>query len=187
MQDRSAPGNAGVARPFDAPDASGAPAGMDAETLEFARQVFELVRSGEAPRLRGLLEKGLPPNMRNSRGDSMLMLASYLGHHDAARALLDHKADPAQRNDMGLAPLSGAAYKGDLEMVRLLLTHGADPEAVSPDGKSALMMAAMFDRVEVMELLLQHGARVDARDAWARRKRSLSWNRIRPDRGPIAT
>jgi ankyrin repeat protein len=138
---------------------------LDAETLEYIQQVFQLVRSGDPVRLSDLLARGLPPNLRNHKGDSLLMLASYHGHLDAARALLEHGADPELRNDHGQTPIAGAAYKGDLPMVRLLLEHGTDVEGAAPDGKTALMMAAMFNRTEIVDLLVAHGADINAKAA----------------------
>ena len=119
---------------------------FDDETLDFAYEVFQLARKGDATMLSSLLDKGLTPNLRNHKGDSLLMLASYHGHLDAVQVLLEHKADPEIRNDNGQKPIAGAAYKGDLAMVQLLLEHGADVEGTTPGGKTALMMAAMFNR-----------------------------------------
>ncbi|MDF3035615.1 MAG: ankyrin repeat-containing protein [Paucimonas sp.] len=141
------------------------PRHLDAETLEFAQEIFQLVRSGNAEALQPMLHIGLPPNLCNQRGDSLLMLASYHGHYDTARVLLEYGADPEIRNDLGQTPIAGAAYKGDIDIVRLLLEHGADVEGASPDGKTALMLAAMFNRVEIVELLLAHGANPHVRDA----------------------
>ena len=42
-----------------------------------------------------MLEQGLPPNLGNHKGDSLLMLASYHGHAEAARLLPDFYADAA--------------------------------------------------------------------------------------------
>jgi ankyrin repeat protein len=138
---------------------------MDRETLEFAQTVLELARSGDAARLGPLLDKGLPANLCNQKGDNLLMLASYHGHIDAARLLLEHGADPEMRNDHGQTPIAGAAYKGDRAMVQLLLDHGAEVEGAAPDGKTALMLAAMFNRTEIVELLLARGADIAAKDA----------------------
>ena len=135
------------------------------EAMEFAAQVFQVAREGDAAMLDRLLEKGLPPNLRNHKGDSLLMLASYHGHQDAARVLLKHGADPDLCNDSGQMPLAGAAFKGDLEMARLLLDNDADVNGAGPDGKTALMMAAMFNRVAIIDLLLERGADPTARDA----------------------
>lgn len=138
---------------------------LDEETLAFAQKLFQLARLGDAEILGPLLARGVPANLCNHKGDSLLMLASYHGHLDAAKLLLQHGADPEIRNDMGQTPIAGAAYKGDLGMVQLLLGHGADVEGATPDGKTALMLAAMFNRVEVVDLLLARGADMAARNA----------------------
>ena len=72
------------------------PSELDEDTLAFVRRVFQHARTGEAGELATLLGQGLPPNLRNERGDSLLMLACYHGHLDAARA-------PGCRGD-GLRP-----------------------------------------------------------------------------------
>ena len=59
----------------------------DDETAAFAEQVFERARQGDAEMLERLLASGLPANLRNHKGDTLLMLASYHGHHDAVRVL----------------------------------------------------------------------------------------------------
>ena len=143
----------------------GAAAELDAETLAFIHHVFDLVRAGEASRLKPLLEHGLPPNLRNSRGDSLLMLAAYHGHCGTVAVLLEHGADPELGNDMAQTPLAAAAYKGDLAIVRLLLEHGAAIDGAAPGGRTALMTAAMFNRAAIVDYLLQQGASPALRDA----------------------
>ncbi|NML15437.1 ankyrin repeat domain-containing protein [Azohydromonas caseinilytica] len=138
---------------------------MDPETLDFLHAVLDAVRRGEAARLAPLLDKGLPPNLRDHKGDSLLMLAAYHGHFDTAEALLRHGADPELANDRGQTPLAGAAFKGDLRMARLLLDHGARVDGTGPDGRTPLMVAAMFNRLDILELLLARGADPAARDA----------------------
>jgi uncharacterized protein len=137
---------------------------IDQETLEGLQLVFELVRGGDAAQLGPLLHNGLPANLLNQKGDSLLMLASYHGHHDTARVLLEHGADPELMNDQGQKPLQGAVFKGDTGMVKLLLEHRADVESAAPDGKTALMVAAMFNHTQLVDLLLAYGANLHARD-----------------------
>ncbi|WP_219060596.1 ankyrin repeat domain-containing protein [Pseudomonas sp. UMAB-08] len=137
----------------------------DDEALEFAEQVFDVARKGDALMLGRLLEKGLTPNLRNHKGDTLLMLASYHGHLDSVRVLLDFKADPEIRNDNGQSPIAGAAFKGDLPVVKLLVENGADVEGASADGRTALMMAAMFNRTAIVDYLLSKGANPHAQDA----------------------
>ena len=99
--------------------------GPDDETIAFASEVFDVARRGDAAMLEALLSKGLPPNLRNDKGDSLVMLASYHGHADAVRVLLAHKADPDLRNDNGQTPIAGAAFKGFDDVIETLLDHGA--------------------------------------------------------------
>ena len=139
--------------------------GPDDDMIAFASEVFDVARRGDAAMLAALLNKGLPPNLRNDKGDSLVMLASYHGHADAVRVLLEHEADANLRNDNGQTPIAGAAFKGFRDVIETLLEHGADVEGASPDGRTALMIAAMFNRVEIVELLIARGADPDARDA----------------------
>jgi ankyrin repeat protein len=141
------------------------PQAIDPQLLEVAQQVFDLARAGDAAMLAAVIEKGVPPNLRNDKGDSLLMLASYHGHVDAVRTLLERGADPDLRNNNGQTPLAGAAFKGFDAVVETLLSHGADVEGASPDGRTALMVAAMFNRTAIMDMLIAHGANRNARDA----------------------
>ncbi len=135
----------------------------DDETLAFAARVFDLARHGDAAELDALLGGGLPPNLRNGKGDSLLMLAAYNGNEAAVRTLLDHGADPDMLNDNGQAPLAGVAFKGETAIARMLLEAGAKADGIGGD-RTPLMVAAMFDKADIAELLLAHGADPRARD-----------------------
>lgn len=135
------------------------------ETLALARKVFQFARAGDAAELESFLSRGLPPNLRNERGDTLLMLACYHGHVDAARVLLAHGADPEIINDAGQTPLAGAAFKGDEAVATLLLDHGVQVDNAGPNGMTPLMFAAMFNRVDMAKLLLARGADPQRRDA----------------------
>ena len=49
--------------------------------------MFDLARAGDL-KLIHYLAAGLPPNMANQRGDSLLMLAAYHGHEELVAAML---------------------------------------------------------------------------------------------------
>ena len=132
---------------------------MSEETYEMIQQLFQLVRSSDAARLQGLFEKGFDaPNIRDGKGNTLLMLASYNGQLEMTRVLLEHGANPQIANDMGQIPLAGAAFKGNTAMAKLLIENGADVNARMPDGKTALMFAAMFNQLEIIDLLIENGA-----------------------------
>ena len=102
-----------------APQAAGAKP-MDADTLDFLRQIFGLVREGDSERLAGLIERGMPVNFRNEKGDSLIMLASYHGHLETSRLLLAAGADPTLKNDLGLSALDFAERGGQPDALELI-------------------------------------------------------------------
>jgi hypothetical protein len=138
---------------------------LDVDLVTLARAAFQHSRAGETERMARLLSAGLPVNLCNERGDTLLMLASYYGNLDITRLLLEHRADPERTNDRGQTPLAGAAFKGDIVVAKLLLDYGARVDGKGPDGRTALMTAAMFDQLEVVKLLVERGASTESRDA----------------------
>lgn len=139
-------------------DPNAAPPALDDETLAFAARLFQYARMGHAEELAELFGQGLPANLRNDKGDSLLMLAAYHGQLEAVRALLDGGADPDLANDRGQMPLAAAAFKGAVPVVTLLLDRGATVDGRGEGGRTALMVAAMFNRTEIVGLLLARGA-----------------------------
>jgi ankyrin repeat protein len=111
------------------------------ELAEFATKLFNLARAGDTAALAAYVDAGVPVNLTNDSGDSLLMLAAYHGHPGTVAALLERGADPGRANDRGQTPLAGAVFKREPEIVRALLDAGADPAAGHP---SATETAAMF-------------------------------------------
>jgi len=114
----------------------------DPELREFATRLFDLARTGRTDELIPYVDAGVPVNLTNDKGDTLLMLAAYHGHADTVRALVARGADPERANDRGQRPLAGAVFKQEAEVVRALLDAGADPRAGRP---SAIETARMFD------------------------------------------
>jgi hypothetical protein len=126
------------------------PEELDAETIAFAHRMFDLARSGSTEALAGQLAAGLPANLTNDKGDTLLILAAYHNHPLTVAALLEHGADPARVNDRGQTALAAAVFRKNADSVRTLLAAGADPANGSP---SALETAAFFDLPEMTALL----------------------------------
>ncbi|ETK32303.1 ankyrin repeat domain-containing protein [Microbispora sp. ATCC PTA-5024] len=124
----------------------------DPELEGFATRLFDLARAGETEALCAYVDAGVPANLRNQKGDTLLMLAAYHGHAGTVRALAERGADPDLTNDRGQTPLAGAVFKQEVEVVRALLDAVADPQAGTP---SALETARMFGNQELLELFGQ--------------------------------
>jgi len=125
---------------------------------EFQKLAFNRARLGETDALAGMLRQGLPVNIRDVRGNSLLLLAAYHGHLETARMLLKAGADVDLRNSKGQTPLGGVAFKGYLPLAELLLWHGADIHADNGGGLTPIMFASMFGRTDMVALLERHGA-----------------------------
>ncbi|MEU4134066.1 ankyrin repeat domain-containing protein [Streptomyces wuyuanensis] len=121
----------------------------DPEVVELASRIFDLARQGDAEALAAYVDAGVPANLTNDKGDSLVMLAAYHGHAGAVTALLARGADADRANDRGQTPLAGAVFKGEDEVIRALLDGGADPEAGTP---SAVDTARMFGKANLLEL-----------------------------------
>ncbi|OTB00324.1 hypothetical protein M426DRAFT_324369 [Hypoxylon sp. CI-4A] len=118
-----------------------APASIPPEAIEFAGRMYNAARAGDKEILEQALPAGLPANLTNEKGDTLLMLAAYHGHADLVKLLIQHGADPNRINDRGQSPLAGAVFKKEDEVIEALLEGGADPDHGSP---SALACLAMF-------------------------------------------
>jgi ankyrin repeat protein len=96
------------------------------------------------------VDAGLPVNLTDAKGDTLLILAAYNEHSDTVAALLARGADPARVNDRGQSALTAATFRNSVETVKALLAAGADPEQ---GAQSAVATARMFELPEMLELL----------------------------------
>jgi len=127
----------------------------DPELAEFAARMFDLARAGDTETLRAYVDAGVPANLTNSKGDTLLMLAAYHGHAATVRMLAEQGADPDRANDRGQTPLAGAVFKKESAVVRALLDAGADPAAETP---SEVDMARMFANDQFLQWFRQTGS-----------------------------
>lgn len=125
---------------------------------ELQKLALEMARKGETDELEKMIMAGLPVNLSDEKGQSLLMLASYNGHFHTSMMLLNRGADADRRNDRGQTPLGGVAFKGFTDIAALLLDHGADIYANNGAGMTPLHYAEMFGREKVADLLRARGA-----------------------------
>ncbi|MBP2320906.1 ankyrin repeat protein [Kibdelosporangium banguiense] len=121
---------------------------------ELAGRAFDAARCGDAPALEELVGAGIPVNLSNEAGDTLIMLAAYHGHAAAVSCLVKLGADANKANDRGQTPIAGAVFKAADEVVKALLAGGADPFAGTP---SAVDTARMFGRAELLALFERKG------------------------------
>ena len=128
---------------------------LGAELMDLAARLFDWARSGDAATLAAYVDAGVPVNLTNTNGDTLVMLAAYYGHESAVAALIARGADVDRHNNRGQTPLAGAVFKNETTIMELLLRAGADPLAGSP---SALETARFFGKARIARQLEQHRA-----------------------------
>jgi len=144
------PHSANAAMPTSAStDTPSNPSELPTAALELAAKLFDLAREGNLPTLQQYLQAGIPPNLTNHNGDSLLMLAAYHGRTEVCRVLLDRGADPNMINSRGQSILAGAVFKGHDDVIRELHERGADIRQGTPD---AVQTARMFRNKPVLDL-----------------------------------
>jgi ankyrin repeat protein len=117
--------------------------------LAFLQSMFDLARAGD-PALLDNIDAGLPVNLTNGSGDTLLILAAYHIHPELVRGLVARGADHARVNDRGQTALASAVFRQSTDIVTTLLHAGADPD-LGP--RSAVAIAKFFDLPEMVELL----------------------------------
>jgi uncharacterized protein len=123
---------------------------IDPGVIELARRVFDLARSGSTEELAAYVDAGVPVNLTNDKGDTLLILAAYHSHPETVGALLERGADHSRANDRGQTALAAAVFRQSADTVARLLAAGADPDAGGP---SARATAAFFELPEMTRLL----------------------------------
>lgn len=110
--------------------------------------MFDLAREGRTERLQAYVDAGVPVELTDPAGNSLLMLAAYHGHAGTVEALVARGADVDRLNDRGQSPLAGALFKGEDAVVAVLLSAGADLDAGSPSPRAT---AELFGRSGLLE------------------------------------
>ncbi len=127
--------------------------GLTEAELAFLHETFDLAREGATAALAARVDAGVPADLTNSAGDTLLILAAYHAHAEVVRALLDRGADHARVNDKGQTALGAAVFRQSRPVVEMLLAAGADPAL---GRQSGLAVAEVFGLPEMTEVLQRH-------------------------------
>ena len=132
----------------DDPDSATSDATPDPDLVALAHQMLDLAREGAQERLAAYVDAGVPVDLTDAAGNTLLMLSAYHGHAGLVAALAARGADVDRLNDRGQSPLAGAVFKGEDDVVRALRAAGADPDAGQPTARAT---AEMFGRPDLLD------------------------------------
>jgi ankyrin repeat protein len=122
-------------------------------------------RTGDLPLLQEIIDQKPDLEVRDDKGYTPLIIASYNHQLAAAQLLLQSGADVNGKDAGGNTALMGVCFKGYGDIAVLLLTHpNINLDALNGNGGTALMFAIMFGRNELTQLLLKYGADVTITD-----------------------
>jgi ankyrin repeat protein len=126
------------------------PTTLPPEALALAAKLFDYARAGDVASLSPYLTAGIPTNLTNHEGNTLLMLAAYNGQKDTVELLISKGADTNVLNARGQSPIAGAVFKGYDEIVKLLVEGDADIKLGQPN---AIDCARMFKRDEALKIM----------------------------------
>lgn len=118
------------------------------QTAQVVALAMDLARQGDTAELLEFIDRGLPIDVQDGEGNTLLMLAAYRGNLATVRALIERGADVDRRNARDQSPLAGALFKGEDEIVLALREAGADLDAGTPSARGT---AEMFGRAHLLE------------------------------------
>lgn len=113
---------------------------MPDDAIEFAHRLFDAARAGETEFVTSAVDQGVPVDLTDEKGNTMLMLAAYHRQTELVDALVQRGADVNRMNDRGQSPLAGAVFKRAEDAVRILVRAGADPNLGSPSARATARM-----------------------------------------------
>ncbi|ORA34467.1 ankyrin repeat domain-containing protein [Mycobacterium aquaticum] len=125
---------------------------LEPEVLDLAARIFDYARSGDTASLVAYLDAGVPVDLTNANGDTLVMLAAYHGNESSVGALIARGADVNRHNNRGQTPLMAAVFKSETAIIEALLNADADPLAGAP---SALETARYFGKDDAVRRLTQ--------------------------------
>ena len=75
---------------------------------------YAAARTGDEVVIREFLKAGFPVNLKNDKGYTALMIATYHGRANTVKALITLGADVCARDNKGNSALMAAIFKGEI-------------------------------------------------------------------------
>ena len=142
-------------------------AGMDVNLRDKRSNTTALehaVRNANREMVQLLLYSGAKVNLKNSAGETVLMMFDDDATSDLMWDLINAGAKVNLQDNGGNTALMQAATANNLEALKALLDAGAEVNIKNKQGRTALMLAASEGHVNVVRALVLAGADINATD-----------------------
>ena len=144
-----------------------------------SQELFAAAQSGDAAKVKTLLDSGVAHSATDEAGETALMHAAHGGHVAAVQVLIAAGADVNARSPQGWTAVAKAAYNGEtergyVEVIEVLHEAGAALDETIFFGITPLMLAAGGGDAAVVEWLINAGADVLATNEGGRTARLMA-------------
>lgn len=132
---------------------------LDSKILQVEKNseaLWDAVKSGNLQEFTKLIDEIGTPNIKNSKGVSLLHVAVGSGNKELVDILIEKKAD-LNIDYKGTSALQLAINKGNTEISKTLIKSGAD-------GSKAIQLAVSLNQKEIVQLLVDYGADLDSKN-----------------------
>ena len=129
--------------------------------------LLQAASKGDVAAVEKKLNKGVPIESTNDKGETPLCLAVIGGHVSTISTLLSHNAQIEARTKKGLTPLLCARQNvstSRINVMRVLLSAGANLDAKDENGDTALHQAVSLSRPDLVEFLLSFTPNLEIRN-----------------------
>ena len=126
--------------------------------------ILDAVQSGDIASVKKFLDEGVPVDLTDEEGWSLLHHAAALGQVEVINLLREKGCHVDLIDNEGCTPLHYAATNGDIETIRLLIAMGSNVNSVDSEGNTPLKWSVMCEQNTAIEELTKHGGTVDVEE-----------------------
>ena len=132
-----------------------------AEQMEQQPEAFHAVQLGDIATLKKYMDEGVPVDLTDEDGWSLLHHAAALSRVEVIILLRENGCPVDLIDNKGRTPLHYAAINGDIETIKILIAMGSNVNSVDNDGTTPLKWSVMCGRNTAIVELTEHGGTVD--------------------------
>jgi len=125
---------------------------------------YAAARTGDNEVITEFLNAGLPIDIKNPKGYTALMIATYNGKKSTVNTLISQGANVCAQDNRGNTALMAAVFRGELSIAKTLMLEDCDENQQNKAGQTAVMYASLFGREALRTLLIERGADINLQD-----------------------